>query len=174
LSDWFHWKASSAWPFTNPGCGTNRADDEAGGWGPGTDLLPEMGRAGAVCQRWRCGLFDLARQARYDWTRASKPGDRCSALAPAPVRKDSDAGWQGWGRGKSELRRAVCSLTARVGGGCSRGPYASDTESATENIPPKFSPGRPGLGTGKGEKVRPARRGSKQERTAQAAMPEAG
>ena len=56
--------------------------------------------------------FDPPLSRDYHKTCASKPGDRCLALALRIHR-----GWQGRGRGKSELRRAVCSLTARAGGG---------------------------------------------------------
>ena len=52
----------------------------------------------------------------------SEPGDRCSI----PIH----LGFQ-WRGGKSELQRAVCSLTARS---CSGDGAA--TESATEKIPP--------------------------------------
>src|SRR5579862_4481152 len=64
------------------------------------------------CAEW----FDRLHWADYHKSCANKPGDRCLALASR-----SNRGKQGWGRGKSELRRAVCSLTARVGGGCRHG-----------------------------------------------------
>jgi hypothetical protein len=57
--------------------------------------------------------FDSAGRAGYHEICAGKPGDRCPVQALRFGR-----GKQGRGRGKSELRRAVCSLTARAGGGC--------------------------------------------------------
>ena len=68
-----------------------------------------------------CGaMMEIAESGR------SNPGDRCSAGVPLGFR---------WGRGKSELRRAVCSLTAR-----SRSGDGAATESATEKIPPMARP----------------------------------
>src|SRR5205823_2721673 len=60
-------------------------------------------------------LLQASRGLCYHIPRASKLGDRCPARGSA-----SDEGGEAArrGRGKSELRRVPCSLTARVGGGC--------------------------------------------------------
>ena len=89
----------------------------------------------------------------YDETCASNPGDRCLTSAPIffPWRAGgSEVGWQGWGRGKSELRRAVCSLTARVGGGF---PVGRDVRQRYGKCHRKHTARQL---TGKGEKVRGA------------------
>src|SRR5579875_1525388 len=86
-------------------------------------------------------------------------------------------------RGKSELHRAVCSLTARAGDGFHRGGRTSPVR----KVPQKTyrpvrgamlsaAPKAPGGNTGgemrgKGETVRVASAPLKYERTAQAAMP---
>src|SRR5260370_31348899 len=57
--------------------------------------------------------------ADYHEICASNPGDRCLVRAARVESARIDVGKQRRGRGKSELRRAMCSLTARVGGGLS-------------------------------------------------------
>lgn len=52
----------------------------------------------------------------YDEVCAGKLGDRSPVHAVRPALRDGPSRQRG--RGKSELRRAVCSLTARAGGGC--------------------------------------------------------
>src|SRR5579863_7955864 len=100
--------------------------------------------------------FDLSTSADYHETCASKPGDRCPALAPAAGPRGFADGQQGRGRGKSELRRAVCSLTARVEGGCLPSGWAVRLRygKCHRKHTAWFSPGQPGSRAGKGEKVR--------------------
>ena len=76
----------------------------------------------------------------YDEACAGRPGNRCLALVP--TRSEQDHRRQGWGRGKSELRRAVCSLTARVAGGCPQ----TDRTPAIRKVPQKTYRRHSGLG----------------------------
>jgi len=106
-------------------------------------LIAKSERRWVDCMTLRsdCGLT-IGPLADYHESCASKPGDRC------PIRGSASADWHGWGRGKSELRRAVCSLTARVGGGC---PTCRAVRRRHGKCHRKYTARQP---TGKGEKVR--------------------
>ena len=105
-----------------------------------------LNRRSADASRFR-NWFDLSERRDYHKSCASKPGDRCLALA---LRSAGLAG-----AGERKVRTPQGGVLANGEGRRGipgDGAYAFDTESATENVPPdwRLRAVRPG----KGEKVR--------------------